>query len=78
MTPEQLNEYRVFHLAGSALLPLIEGMHTDAYEKLMQEYRMGKETLLASVARIESLYSLKQEIINKMNVYEKHAAKENK
>jgi len=75
MNDEQLNEYRVFHLAAGAILPLIETMHQSAYEKLLAKFREGATELTNSVARVEALYSLLEEIKTKATTYEHHISK---
>lgn len=75
MTEEQLNEYRIFHLASQAIVPLIEQMHKNSYEKLMNKFRDGSTDLTNSVARLEALYSLLEEIKTKSQTYEHHISK---
>ena len=75
MTDEQLNEYRIFNLAAGAILPLIESMHQNAYEKLLANFREGKAELTNSVARAEALYSLLEEIKAIAATYEHYTAK---
>lgn len=76
MNPEKLNEYRVFHLAAQAILPLIQEMHDNAYGKLMSKMRDGQKDLLADVARVEAIFTLKEDIMSKAKQYEMYATKE--
>jgi hypothetical protein len=75
MTPDKLNEYRIFHLSASTFLPLVEKMHESAYDKLMADFREGEVELVAQVAKCESLHALKEEILTKANLYEKYSEK---
>jgi len=75
VNPDKLNQYRVFHLAADAILPLIDDMHTQAYEKMVSKFRNGQHELIPDIARLEALYSLKEEIITKAKQYEMYASK---
>lgn len=77
MNQDTLNQCRVFHLAAEAILPLVDDMHNNAYEKLVSKFRNGQTELIADIARLEALSTLKEEIINKARLYETYAAKEN-
>ena len=76
MNPDDLNRFRVFNLSAQTFLPLLEEMQTNAFEKLIYAYRDGEVELVAQVAKVESLYALKEEIITKAKMYEHHASKE--
>jgi len=75
MTDEQLNDYRIFHLAAQQIVPLIESMHKDTLEKLLTNFREGETNLLSSVAKLEALHSLLEEIHFKSKTYEHHLSK---
>lgn len=75
MNEEKLNEYRIFHLAAQTVIPLIETMHKDAYERLINKFREGSTELTNSVARLEALYALLEEIKTKSKTYEHHLSK---
>jgi len=70
-----INEARIFHLAASTVLPLLERMHAEAYEKLIGKFRNGNTDLVNHVARVEALYTIQEEIKNKARNYETYVSK---
>lgn len=78
MTEDQLNEYRVFHLAADVMVPLLKTQQSSAIERLLSRFRSGVTDLLSDVAKLEALYTLEEEISAKARTYEHHLEKRNK
>lgn len=77
MTEDKLSECRIFHLAAEAILPLIESLHTTAFERMLSHFRDGNTDLIAHVAKVDALHTLKEEIVTKAKLYEKSVEKFN-
>lgn len=72
---QMLNEGRVFHLAADVMVPLIDQMKAHTDELLIRDFRSGHRDNLVLVAKLEALYTLKEEIITKAAAYEAHIKK---
>jgi hypothetical protein len=75
-TSDHLNRLRVFNLASQELMPLVDEMHSNAYTKLLQEFRTGTPDLLPFVARCEAIQGLIEEIQAKSTQYQNQLARE--
>jgi hypothetical protein len=70
MTPDEINEARVLHLAAHAIIPLIEERKQIAYERLMGDFRNSRTANLALVAECSAYTSILEDIHNKLQSYE--------
>jgi len=70
MTTDELNEMRVLYLAASAIIPLLETRHKDAYDKLLGEFRQGETNNLARLAECNAYSSILEDISCKIQNYE--------
>lgn len=77
MSPEQLNELRLFYLASSAITPIIEEQQADAYTKLIIKFREGNTNLLPFVAECAALTNILEEIQTKLDLYESISKEQN-
>lgn len=62
---QQLNEARVFQLAGNAIMPLLEKRKTNYMQRLLSEFRAGSREYGHLVAQISVLDDIISEVNRK-------------
>lgn len=77
MTEKELSAARTLSVSAHVLIPLIEDLHTQSYDKLLASFRGGEKDNLPLVAECNAYRTILEEIRYKLNNLEIHYKKEN-
>ncbi len=72
MNDVELNRLRTLQAVSTVLVPMIEDMHSIAYERLLANFRNGSTENLADLARCDAYQSILEQIkvdLNRFNNY---------
>jgi len=71
MSPEELNDLRVFALNMGHFLPLLEKKKQISLNHLLQKFNAGEDTM-RELAKMSALSELESEIKGKLRTYDQY------
>lgn len=76
MTEQAIQDAKVLHVSAPTLLPMIEKLQRESYEKLLGHFRDKGETHMGYVAECNAYSTILDEINGKLISLERHYNKE--